>query len=453
MSLDEASRPRVRSWIRKLALFVLPVLLVILGIAVWDYVEIGRLTREIEAIRAKGEPINGNALIDPQYGQADNAEYKYAAAAILTTSPATYSAVEGWSRGSAMQVYSSFAPIRQWLSGGSPAPSLDRFQAATKELTSEWQEAFSLVDKAAASPYRGVLPGGEYSYRVAGLWNLLRLLSARTIGLAVNGEGDAAVNSAISSIKLRRAIRPSQRFGPTMHEVPAVLSLSKPSEDALSRLQKALADEEDAAGPTRDFLAARAQLLDIMLRRGYGTSMGLDNSGGMAVRGPFPWELLGMRPLFTHRLVSSLRAWSELAEIAHKPWPQRAALAAGPIERYSAGERPNRAMSSTGMAVMWFNTAFRPEALIYDRCSRIAVAIERYRRTHGESLPAGLTDLVPNYLAELPEDPLTGKPLLYRIDADAYLVYSVGSNGKDDGGSLLLQAPNADTGIRVLIRK
>ena len=294
MHLDEPRRARrVRPWIRKLALFVLPVLAVILGIRVWDYIETRRLGREIESIRAKGEPVNGNALIDPQYGQADNAEYKYAAAATLATAPAIYSVVGGaeLGGGAAMHAYARFASIRQWVAGATSAPSLDGFQAVTTALTSEWQEAYSLVDKAAASPYRGILPGGEYSYRVAGLWNLLRLLSARTIGLAVSGDGDSAVNSSISSIKLRRALRPSQRSFLTTHEVPVMLSLSKPSEDALNRLQKTLADEEDADGPTRDFIAARAQMLDILLRQAYGRASVLDTSGAMAVRGPFPWEL------------------------------------------------------------------------------------------------------------------------------------------------------------------
>src|SRR5262245_57921986 len=105
MHLDDMPRtPRVRSWIRRLAIVVLPVLIAILGVTIWDYSEIGRLTREIDAIRAKGEPANGNALIDPQYGQADNAEYRYAAAGILTTATASYSANTGkWSDGSAMQ--------------------------------------------------------------------------------------------------------------------------------------------------------------------------------------------------------------------------------------------------------------------------------------------------------------------------------------------------------------
>jgi hypothetical protein len=458
MPLDEPHRAlRVRPWLRKLTLFVLPILVVVLGIRVWDYIEARRLSREIESIRAKGEPVNGNALIDPQYGQADNAEYKYAAAATLATAPAIYSVIGGaeLGGGTAMQAYARFSAIRQWVAGAASAPSLDGFQAVTNALTSEWQEAYSLVDKAAGSPYRGTLPGGEYSYRVAGLWNLLRLLSARTIGFAISGDGEGAVNSAISSIKLRRALRPSQRSFLTMAEVPAMLSLSKPSETALSRLQKTLADEEDADGPTRDFIAARAQLLDILWRQAYGRTQGVDTSGAMAMRGPFPWELLPspvMRPLLTHRLVNTLRAWSELSDIARKPWPDRAALAAVPIARYSEGWGPKGPPSGPATAVMWFEQALRPDTLILDRASRIAVAIERYRRAHGENLPALLTDLVPDYLTDIPEDPITGKPLLYRAGPDAYLVYSVGTDGKDDGGRMRVQ-PDPDTGIRVVIRK
>jgi hypothetical protein len=382
----------------------------------------------------------------------------------LTTKPNIYSTVSTFAApgGTAVQANARFLSIRQWLAGSSSAPSLDGFQALTNALTTEWQEAFSLVDKAVALPYRGVLPGGEYSYRVAGLWNMLRLLSARTIGLAVAGDGDAAVSSAISSIKLRRAIRPSQRTGSVItHEVPAMLSLSKPSEDALIRLQKTLTDEEDADGPARDFLAVRAQLLDILWRNAYRVGP------GELLPRPFPWELFPspwMRPIYTHRIVNSLREWAELSDIARKPWPERAALAAEPMARYSA-ERPKRPLSGAGMPGMWFRQVMEPDTLIHDRCSRIAVAIERYRRAHEESLPAALTDLVPSYLTEIPEDPITGKPLLYLAAADAYIVYSVGPDGKDDGGMLRRQAdpkykgpgtmfpPSVDRGIRVLVRK
>jgi hypothetical protein len=43
---------------------------------------------------------------------------------------------------------------------------------------------------------------------------------------------------------------------------------------------------------------------------------------------------------------------------------------------------------------------------------------------------------VPQYLASIPVDPYSGAPLLFRSAADAYTIYSIGPNQKDDGGDL-----------------
>ena len=44
--------------------------------------------------------------------------------------------------------------------------------------------------------------------------------------------------------------------------------------------------------------------------------------------------------------------------------------------------------------------------------ARLGIAIERYRRANG-TLPGDLSDLVPDYIAALPSDTLTGKPLAW----------------------------------------
>ena len=62
-----------------------------------------------------------------------------------------------------------------------------------------------------------------------------------------------------------------------------------------------------------------------------------------------------------------------------------------------------------------------------------AVAVQRYRLAHGE-LPETLSQLVPAYLDGVPEDPFDGKPLRYKRLAKGYVVYSIGHDGKDDGG-------------------
>jgi hypothetical protein len=65
--------------------------------------------------------------------------------------------------------------------------------------------------------------------------------------------------------------------------------------------------------------------------------------------------------------------------------------------------------------------------------ARVALAVERYRRAQGE-LPETPDQLVPGYLAALPEDPFDGKPLRYTRRDRGYVVYSVGEDARDDGG-------------------
>ena len=68
------------------------------------------------------------------------------------------------------------------------------------------------------------------------------------------------------------------------------------------------------------------------------------------------------------------------------------------------------------------------------RMAVTAIALERFRLKHGE-YPAGLRELVPEYLPKTPIDLMDGKPLRYRRKDDGtFLLYSVGEDGKDDGG-------------------
>ena len=62
------------------------------------------------------------------------------------------------------------------------------------------------------------------------------------------------------------------------------------------------------------------------------------------------------------------------------------------------------------------------------------IAAELYRLDHG-NYPTGLDALVPKYLAALPKDTFSGKPLLFKSLPNGVLIYSVGPNGKDDGGA------------------
>jgi hypothetical protein len=66
--------------------------------------------------------------------------------------------------------------------------------------------------------------------------------------------------------------------------------------------------------------------------------------------------------------------------------------------------------------------------------NKLAFALAAYRVDQG-SYPEKLEALVPKYVAELPKDIFNSDAdLQYRRDGDGYVLYSVGKNGRDDGG-------------------
>jgi hypothetical protein len=61
------------------------------------------------------------------------------------------------------------------------------------------------------------------------------------------------------------------------------------------------------------------------------------------------------------------------------------------------------------------------------------LAAKEYQLRH-EAYPESLEQLVPEYLAAIPLDRYTTKPLRYVTDGSTLKVYSLGPNGRDDGG-------------------
>jgi hypothetical protein len=81
--------------------------------------------------------------------------------------------------------------------------------------------------------------------------------------------------------------------------------------------------------------------------------------------------------------------------------------------------------------------------------ARAALAVERYRLKHGK-LPGTWADLMPGYLPAPPKDPfLPDATLIFKPSGDGYAIYSVGPDGRDDGGSEGENGPPLDIVFRV----
>ena len=89
----------------------------------------------------------------------------------------------------------------------------------------------------------------------------------------------------------------------------------------------------------------------------------------------------------------------------------------------------------------------------------LVFALAAYRADHG-GYPPDLAALVPKYLPAIPEDLFSGGPFRYKREGAGYVLYSVGPNGKDDGGRNSRDEPNSeanrdfdDVAIRVPARE
>ena len=91
--------------------------------------------------------------------------------------------------------------------------------------------------------------------------------------------------------------------------------------------------------------------------------------------------------------------------------------------------------------IVWDMLVLSPDVVVTDaaviaqlRAARAALLVEQHRLVSG-SLPGSLEELVPSLIDAVPEDPFDGAPLRYKLLEQGYVIYSVGQNQRDDGGS------------------
>jgi hypothetical protein len=206
--------------------------------------------------------------------------------------------------------------------------------------------------------------------------------------------------------------------------------------------------------PTQSLLMMRAQFLSQYWRRYYGTNPAMPAYYTLPMRSV---EEVLIRPMITQRLVRGLQSWAAMIPASH--------LSLGQLQRMEDIARA-RAQAVPEIGAAFARARGYTTALALDRCTRTLVAIERYRRDHGGTPPATLAQLVPQYASAVPQDPMDNAPLRFHAQSDAYVIYSIGVDQKDDDGDLTSTLrPGAppdwaarsirgrDVGVRVLLRR
>jgi hypothetical protein len=165
----------------------------------------------------------------------------------------------------------------------------------------------------------------------------------------------------------------------------------------------------------------RAPIREIASRTEYGKGMFL-----MLV----PWKMLG---LCYRDALAFIDLMQDLINAMDLPNPERLAAFKAVQESINAGGR-----GGTLTGIIWpirtYLLNIDVRHLAHLRTTQTALAVERYRLAEGR-LPKSLDNLVPSCIEAIPTDPFDGNPLKYRVRQSGYVVYSVGEDLTDEGGT------------------
>jgi hypothetical protein len=121
------------------------------------------------------------------------------------------------------------------------------------------------------------------------------------------------------------------------------------------------------------------------------------------------------------------------------------------LDSFFSGGEPDFHSLISG-SIMTLNSVTRRvmEVEVAKQAALTAIALKRYQLKY-KNYPQNLEAIVPEFIPAVPNDPVDGQPLRYRRNADGtFLLYSVGENGKDDGGDPSLEKGSKSLSLRWL---
>jgi ABC-type transport system involved in multi-copper enzyme maturation permease subunit len=225
-------------------------------------------------------------------------------------------------------------------------------------------------------------------------------------------------------------------------QLERALAQGRPSADALAAMQQLLELED---GEPLLLIAARG---DRAMDDRFMDSLESGVTGTRDIRRYGAWFGIPLRTQLL--LMAGLTAKSErtallrfntrLVEIAKLPVEERAEPVrelAAQHEHLPGLARALTAGPSPGVTITFKADIHRHQHTLL-RCALVMIAVERFRRAN-QRWPATLDELVPDFLSGVPKDPYDARPLRYRRVAGCVAIYSVGPDGRDDGGINLTQ--------------
>lgn len=261
---------------------------------------------------------------------------------------------------------------------------------------------------------------------------------------AHHGDLESAMENCLAMQRLSQALQDEpglithlvriaiQTIGLTSLE--RVLGHGQPSLEQLERLQRAWEGFDGERGLMSAFRGERAYshwLFEAIAER----KVGFLDAGANTKRAD-QWQewqaFIGiyLRTGLKQSHAWTLRHWSAVLESLQLPEPERAGRHRQLEDDLQ--QAPGAAKFLMPAWVKVFDAHQRAEART--RCTIAALAAERFRQAQDpKRWPKALAELCPEFLANVPDDPYTGKPLQLRVADDGIVIYSVGLDGKQCG--------------------
>ncbi|MBN2378029.1 MAG: hypothetical protein JXD22_16650 [Sedimentisphaerales bacterium] len=415
-----------------------------------------RYEREIEKIRAAGEPVTFKELWEdlPEISEQENAARYYEAALSLMV----------WDDGT--------GDVLDILNDCFKALPAEELASADHKILERYLEenslAFDMVDQAAKmsrcqfSSGVGYSVDVGYSHSFSKARKLIKLLSMRTKYYVQQEKIDKAIESLSSSLGMLRIYDRDHiltaaliRIACTEYifdDIRVVIEYGNSGQESLKRLERELSRTEDSINVKDMAIATRV----CELRRmrcdtwSYVCVPRFEEDG--VIEKIKSW--LGINTYVINEQSVQMQEWhkfmlqgKELQSLANfigvleDKWP----------DDYLVGKNMcmQDGQQNAGISSFVFLVIEMYGRLISTaRSMRVVCAIEGYRVDTGK-LPGTLAELEPGYMEAVPLDPFTGEVLKYRQEAGGYVVYGVGEDMEDDGGTVEALEEREDCGVRI----
>ncbi len=388
-----------------------------------------------EELRAAGRPMSAKEIIPPEVPPSENAAPLYESAFALLKSEAIGDKSLELFVTDAAKEYATQPDLnatRVAFENALANPTFSQALKLVEQATTRTQCNFNLQYDLGTSL---IIP------HIDDMLAFGFILKAKALLHAHRGEPQQAHATLETALRMADALRTepvlisalvhNAKYRMALETLPALCAIAPPDDETAARLSALL----DGVNPVAPFVRAldgerllygewiyncfADESTDNFLGPEYGT---------WASR--FAKRVLGYRPSLQLDHASFLRTYARFANDASRPfWKIQ------PSPRMNQeDEFPWYATVSRFVTVNFASgilSTVRIQALL--RVSRTGLALLRHKLAHG-SYPATLSEIDPAFLPEIPLDPFTGTPLLYRTEGDGFLLYSIGQNLKDDGG-------------------